>query len=383
MIQVLPAVPNFGSRLADVLGQAGVDISGGIKQRNENRLIADANRIITDPNSTAAQKYDAFSRLPKERQMAAGQVINTFVAPALEREQAAKQVAEIESSQSPALQAAPPPQVAPEGSSPQDQLGATPQPAAPIPAADRPIPGIGKSENYLRARAAINDAGGKAAKGQLEAREQEKGRNFDANEKWLSELSDTRRSLQQKGADYNRMRELSSRGNLPNNLSASLFSKNGELNDKYLATLSADAQEYLKLVVNQLRFAKDTYGARVTNFDAAKFLQGLPTFLNTPKGRDQILRGLIAANDAELLFATEVPKLVDEMGGSAFNPRSSIEKEFDSRYGEKLDALRGQTSRTGDQYKTLQDIPGKEGQRARNKKTGQVMVYRNGKWRSE
>lgn len=69
------------------------------------------------------------------------------------------------------------------------------------------------------------------------------------------------------------------------------------------AAASAEERQFAKLIVRQLRNAKDTYGARVTNFDAAKYLEGFPSLGDSPKAREAILKDLQLVNELNLLHA--------------------------------------------------------------------------------
>lgn len=74
-LQILPAVPNFGSQLAQVLGQAGTNIGQGLLDRNTMSQ-------LQDPNLTSMQKIALISSLPKEKAAA----VATMYAPMLKEE---------------------------------------------------------------------------------------------------------------------------------------------------------------------------------------------------------------------------------------------------------------------------------------------------------
>jgi hypothetical protein len=74
-IQILPQVPNFGSQLAQVLGQAGTNIGQGLLDRNTMTQ-------LQDPNLTSMQKIALISSLPKEKAAA----VATMYAPMLKEE---------------------------------------------------------------------------------------------------------------------------------------------------------------------------------------------------------------------------------------------------------------------------------------------------------
>lgn len=60
-------------------------------------------------------------------------------------------------------------------------------------------------------------------------------------------------------------------------------------------------KEFQKILVNQLKNAKDVFGARLTNFDVKTFLEGFPSLADNPEGRRKVLEHLQLANDVNLL----------------------------------------------------------------------------------
>ena len=140
------------------------------------------------------------------------------------------------------------------------------------------------------------------------------------NEPKLIETNDKIQSLDNEKADFDELGALINRGNLPNRWVAAWFTKDGSLTPVGQATLSADAAQFQKVIVRQLSHAKDTFGARVTNFDASKFLEGLPSFLNSPEGMQQILEGLQKVNEINRLQILVCPKLSVSQTSVPLNP---------------------------------------------------------------
>jgi hypothetical protein len=68
-VQVLPAIPTFGSRLADVLTQAGAEFGSAFKQRQQNAKVKSLYDIINDPKSSPIAKANAVGQLPKDQQV--------------------------------------------------------------------------------------------------------------------------------------------------------------------------------------------------------------------------------------------------------------------------------------------------------------------------
>lgn len=67
MVQVLPAVPSFGEKLATALTQAGADIAQGYQQRNAKQQDQEIFNSF-DPNDSPINQIQKFSRLSPETQ---------------------------------------------------------------------------------------------------------------------------------------------------------------------------------------------------------------------------------------------------------------------------------------------------------------------------
>jgi hypothetical protein len=81
------------------------------------------------------------------------------------------------------------------------------------------------------------------------------------------------------------------------------------------ALANAETQKYIKTVNQFLNKAKDTFGARVTNFELDRFLQQLPTLANTEEGRREILKQMKYFNSIQNTYQSELQKYIDEKGG--------------------------------------------------------------------
>jgi hypothetical protein len=75
MVQILPAVPSFGSQLANVLGKAGSDIGQGFMDRSTMQQ-------LQNPNLTPMQRIALISSLPKEK----AAVVASLYSPVLKEE---------------------------------------------------------------------------------------------------------------------------------------------------------------------------------------------------------------------------------------------------------------------------------------------------------
>jgi hypothetical protein len=69
MVQVLPAVPSFGEKLATVLGQAGGNIGQYFVQRNQDQKDQEVLNSF-DPNASSIDQIKHFGKLSPEKQKA-------------------------------------------------------------------------------------------------------------------------------------------------------------------------------------------------------------------------------------------------------------------------------------------------------------------------
>lgn len=88
---------------------------------------------------------------------------------------------------------------------------------------------------------------------------------------------------------------------------------NGEL--LIPAAASAEAQRFVKTVNDFTTTAKDSYGARVSNFELDRFMKRLPTLANSEEGRRQIIRQMQIINDINLAYEKNLQEVIEEHGG--------------------------------------------------------------------
>lgn len=81
------------------------------------------------------------------------------------------------------------------------------------------------------------------------------------------------------------------------------------------ALASPEAQRFVKTVNDFTVNAKDSFGARVSNFELDRFMQRLPTLANSIEGREQIIRQMQIINDMNLLRNQTLKNVFEEHGG--------------------------------------------------------------------
>jgi hypothetical protein len=171
---------------------------------------------------------------------------------------------------------------------------------------------------------------------------QEFKREETAEPKLLA-MQESVQNLENEDMRFARMGELFSPENqdkFPSALSTAIFSKDGEIRPTAFALLSPEAQESIKLTVDQLTGAKDTFGARVTNFDVQTYMKRLPSLLNSPEGRRRVLRDLRLINKINRLHDTEVLNIIDEAGGAGKMPLSKAEALFKKKFKSQINDIR-------------------------------------------
>jgi len=191
-------------------------------------------------------------------------------------------------------------------------------------------------------------------------------------------------SLENEEMRFSRLSDLFSpelESKFPSGFTTALFSKNGELRPAAFSQLSDEAQESVKLITDQILGAKETFGARVTNFDLQTYLKRLPSLLNSPNGRRRVLRDLRMINKLNRLHDEKTLEIIEEGGGAGKMPLSKAKAIFRKRYKDEVQALRQEFINPNKKtFSSLEDIDPSlyNGQRFLDEETGQIFKS-NGK----
>ncbi len=167
--------------------------------------------------------------------------------------------------------------------------------------------------------------------------------------------SDSVRALHSEGQSINLLQDLNSSGKVGegvHNLNINPF--NGELIIPKFAT--PEEQLFVKTVNDFTVKAKESFGARVSNFELDRFMQRLPTLANSKEGRALILRQMDIINQSAQLEKKALQEVFDEYGVRnidfveaeriARNRTKDRQKELDEEYL-KYDQL---AQKTEDEY---------------------------------
>lgn len=162
-------------------------------------------------------------------------------------------------------------------------------------------------------------------------------KNSDRNEPIIEKLNKELRNLETEDVEFARMEVLDkSIDKFPKQYVVAVgkyLGKDGEISDLVRAGFTEEAQEYLKLIKNQLQNIS-AGGGKITNQMISAFEARLPQLINTPEGRKRIvadLRGLNKIRQDEVR---------GELGiftqyGSENIPYSEVQRIYRDRYEER------------------------------------------------
>ena len=200
----------------------------------------------------------------------------------------------------------------------------------------------------------------------------------------LQELEESLSNLQNQDMKFNRLEKLFSpelEKQFPNRLLVAAFSKHGELSSIGKAMLSDDAQEAIKLITDEIKGAKDTFGARVSNFEAGKYLDTLPNLLNSPEGRRRVLRDLRMINNINRMEKQGILDVMDRYGGPGFisvsKAKNIFRKEFEPRRKELAEEFANPGKKL---FKQIPDASMFAGKRFQDEETGQIFKSDGKTW---
>lgn len=125
--------------------------------------------------------------------------------------------------------------------------------------------------------------------------------------------SDALHSLENENLSIGLLQELNDSGKVGQGLQKlNINPKTGDLFIPQLGT--AEEQLFVKTVNDFTVKAKDSFGARVTNFELDRFMQRLPTLANSPEGRRLIMRQMQVINELNQIEKKEVQNVFDQYG---------------------------------------------------------------------
>ena len=113
---------------------------------------------------------------------------------------------------------------------------------------------------------------------------------------------------------------------------------------------SPEAQRLVKTVNDFTTRAKDSYGARVTNFDLTQFMRRLPTLANSEEGRRQIIKQMQIINDINRTYEKSLHDVIDEYGGIRNIDYDQAEQMANKRSKSEIEKLKKEFKKIGTEY---------------------------------
>lgn len=124
----------------------------------------------------------------------------------------------------------------------------------------------------------------------------EKGRGLKVEERSLKQLE-----------------RLNNTGKLPKGLGRlNISPKTGEL--VFPAAATPESQLFVKIINDFTTKAKDSFGARVTNFEIDRFMKRLPSLANTASGREMVLNQMQVINNLDQLNYDSLKEVYNKYG---------------------------------------------------------------------
>lgn len=204
----------------------------------------------------------------------------------------------------------------------------------------------------------------------------------------LQELEDKASNYEHEAMRFDRLNQLFSpdlESKFPSSMNVGFFTdREGNLSPKVSGILSPEAQEAVKLVADNLTGAKDTFGARVTNFDLQAYMKRLPTLLNSSEGRRRVLRDLRIMNTINKDHAEGVLDVMDRYGGPSKMSVSKAERIFKKEYAPKMKELREEfVNPEKKEFSSMPEASRYSGRRMVDEETGQTFVSNGKEWTPE
>ena len=136
---------------------------------------------------------------------------------------------------------------------------------------------------------------------------------FNTNAKDYAEISKKSRGYEDEMRRLGQMSRLNDSGRLPKNMER--LNVNWTTGDiRVPALANPETQLFVKSVNDFTTKAKDTYGARVTNFELGTFMRRLPTLANSEEGRRLILEQMQVNAGIEKLYQDSLKEVYDNYG---------------------------------------------------------------------
>ena len=133
-----------------------------------------------------------------------------------------------------------------------------------------------------------------------------------------------------------------------------------------------------------LQGAKETFGARITNFDAKTYLKKLPGLLNTPAGRKRVLRDLQILNRLNQIHREGVMTQFEKAGGPGSIPYSTAVSRARKADNKEIMQLRDEfINPNRNKFASMPQASIHKGRRVEDESTGQIFISDGNEWKPE
>jgi hypothetical protein len=208
----------------------------------------------------------------------------------------------------------------------------------------------------------------------------EKADAYKYSKEYLTESRNQASQAKDDIRNLNAMDALNKSNGLPN---TKIYTALKHLGLDYPVLLNPKGEAFEKLTVDFLAGAKNTFGSRVTNYDAQTYLKGIPTLLNTPEGRDNVIKTLKIIRQGKI----EKQKAIDQILKENKNiPPYDLANRVEELIGPKLDNLSAQlvSLAQGNNDMSFDKLPpasGFAGKKIQDEETGQIYVSDGSSWK--
>jgi len=155
-------------------------------------------------------------------------------------------------------------------------------------------------------------------------RAQLKGDLLKQNNAEYKDVSEKLRKVDSEIMRYDQLERLNESGKLPKNFGRlNVDWAKGDIRIPFLA--NEETQLFVKTINDFTVAAKDTFGARVTNFELGAFMKRLPTLANSEEGRRLIIEQMKSMKELDRLYDDSIKKVYDHYGMQKID-RATVEK---------------------------------------------------------
>ena len=163
---------------------------------------------------------------------------------------------------------------------------------------------------------------------------------YKQNQKLFQNINENHKKTLINKSRLKRISELVDNPKLEQGLHAKTFiGKAGHIRPLIAAFASKELIEFQKLITEMTSGARDSYGARITNFELETFLNQLPNLASTKEGQKAVVKNLAIMNELNELYATGMKKVFNEAGGISKISYDEAVNKFDEKYGKKINEL--------------------------------------------